>query len=141
MKIFTYIKKDSSRVNKKNFQLIGGLELWKHLIYELNELGSEIFIDTDSEKVIQDCKADSNLSNVTAYPRKNRFVEIENDPNNHLSPANLMLENFLDTYVVDEDEVIILTHVTSPFLKKKTVLNVLELYNSGKFEYIHSRKF
>ncbi len=138
MKIFTYIKKDSNRVKRKNFQLIGGVQLWKHLMYELNELEREIFIDTDSEEIIQDCEVDPRLSNVVAYPRSNNFIEIENDPDNHLSPANLMLENFLDTYVVDEDEVIVLTHVTSPFLRKETILNVLNLYNSGKYEYVHS---
>ena len=138
MKIFTYIKNDSNRINKKNFQLIGGLELWKHLIYELNELGSEIYIDTDSDKVIGDCNDDPRLSNVTAYPRRKEYIEIENDPNNDLSPANLMLENFLDTYVTDEDETIVLTHVTSPFLKKETIKNVVEKYKMREFEYIHS---
>ena len=138
MKIFTYIKNDSNRINKKNFQLIGGLELWKHLIYELNELGSEIYIDTDSTRVINDCNVDSKLSNVIAYPRKKQYIEIENDPDNDLSPANLMLENFLDTYVTDEDEIIVLTHVTSPFLKKETIKSVVEKYREGDFEYIHS---
>jgi|TARA_B100000035_G_scaffold135346_2_gene115382 CMP-N-acetylneuraminic acid synthetase len=138
MKIFTYIKNDSNRINKKNFQLIGDLELWKHLIYELNELGSEIYIDTDSSNVIEDCRVDPKLSNVTAYPRKEEYIKIENDPNNSLSPANLMLENFLDTYVTDEDETIVLTHVTSPFLKKETIENVIEKYETGQFEYIHS---
>ena len=125
-------------LNKKNFQLIGGLELWKHLIYELNELGSEIYIDTDSTRVINDCNVDSKLSNVIAYPRKKQYIEIENDPDNDLSPANLMLENFLDTYVTDEDEIIVLTHVTSPFLKKETIKSVVEKYREGDFEYIHS---
>ena len=138
MKIFTYIKNDSNRINKKNFQLIGNLELWKHLIYELNKLGSKIYIDTDASDVIRDCSVDPKLSNVIAYPRKNEYIKIENDPNNNLSPANLMLENFLDTYVTDEDEMIILTHVTSPFLKKETIVDVMKKYESGEFEYIHS---
>jgi len=138
MKIFTYIKNDSNRINKKNFQIIGGLELWKHLIYELNELNFDIFIDTDSDRVIKDCKSDPKLSNVFAYTRKKEYIDIENDPNNLLSPANLMLENFLDTYVSDGDEIIILTHVTSPFLKKETVIKVLKKYETEDFDYIHS---
>jgi N-acylneuraminate cytidylyltransferase len=138
MKIFTYIKENSNRINKKNFQLIGDNELWKHLVYEMNSLGCKIFIDTDSHEVIEECNRDSKLSNVIAYPRKKQYIDIENDPNNYLSPANLMLENFLDTYVSDEDETIILTHVTSPFLKKETIMKVLKIYETKKYEYIHS---
>ena len=138
MKIFTYIKKDSSRIAKKNFQLIGGLELWKHLIYELNDLGVEIFIDTDSEKIINQCKKEKRLSNVVAYPRSTEYIKIENDKNNKLSPANMMLENFLDKHVKDSEEIIILTHVTSPFLKKETIEDVIRIYKEGKYDFIHS---
>ena len=88
MKIFTYIKENSNRINKKNFQLIGDTELWKHLIYEMNNLGCKIFIDTDSHEVIKECNRDSKLSNVIAYPRKNKYIEIENDPNNHFKPGD-----------------------------------------------------
>ena len=97
-----------------------------------------IFIDTDSEEVITECNTDPRLSNVSAYKRDKKFIDMENDPNNNLSPANLMLENFLDNYVTDYEEPILLTHVTSPFLKKETVKNALEMYNEGKYEYIHS---
>ena len=141
MKIFTYIKNDSNRINKKNFQLIGNLELWKHLIYELNKLGSKIYIDTDASDVIRDCSVDPKLSNVIAYPRKNEYIKIENDPNNNLSPANLMLENFLDTYVTDEDEMIILTHVTSPFLKKETIVDVIQRTQDLKPIYFSNGAF
>ena len=37
MKLFTYIKNNSSRIPKKNFQVLGGLELWKHLIFEMRD--------------------------------------------------------------------------------------------------------
>lgn len=138
MKIFTYIKNDSNRVSRKNFQMVGEKPLWKHLISELNQLGYEIYIDTDSEEVLKECNVDPSLSNVNAYARDRKFIDMENDPNNDLSPANLMLENFLDNYVENPDEPVLLTHVTSPFLKKETVKNVLEMYNKGKYEYIHS---
>lgn len=138
MKIFTYIKNDSSRIDKKNFKNIGNLELWKHLIYELGDF--DVFIDTDSPRVISECNADILLKNVTAYEREQEFVDMENDPNNSLSPSLLMIDNFLDKYVEDDDEQIVLTHVTSPFLKKETVLDALTYLSEdgGKYDSVHS---
>ena len=117
---------------------MGNLQLWKHLIYELNDLNVDIFIDTDSKDVIIDCESDERLSNVSAYARKQKFIDIENDKSNKLSPANLMLENFLDSHVDDENETIVLTHVTSPFLKKETVLDAVKMYEKTNLDYIHS---
>ena len=136
MKIFTYIKHDSKRISRKNFKKIGGLELWKHLIYEL--LDFEIFIDTDSPEVISDCATDPLLGGVKVYERQQRFVEMEEDPANKLSPALLMVDSFLDKYVEDEDEPIVLTHVTSPFLKKQTVIDAVGFLNQEGYDSVHS---
>jgi CMP-N-acetylneuraminic acid synthetase len=135
LKIFTYVKDDSSRVSKKNFQKIGSLDLWKHLIYELSDY--DIFIDTDSTEVIDECSRDPILKNVTAYERERRFIDMENDPKNRLSPSLLMTENFLDKFVSDPNEAIVLTHVTSPFLKKESVERALEYLDSG-YDFVHS---
>ena len=135
MKYFTYIKNDSSRIPKKNFQVLGGLELWKHLIFELGN--SDIYIDTDSHDILRECHQDADLSHVYCYERDPQFVAMENDPNNTLSPALLMVENFLDKYVTDPFEEIVLTHVTSPFLKKETVYDALKYLNQG-YEFVHS---
>jgi CMP-N-acetylneuraminic acid synthetase len=136
MKIFTYIKNDSSRVKRKNFQYIGFLPLWKHLLYELSDF--DIFIDTDSQEVLKECETDSKLSNVTSYMRNKVFIDIENDSENKVSPSNLMIENFLDKYVTDYDEQIALIHVTSPFLKKDTLLNAFSKMIQGGFETANS---
>tara|TARA_R100000734_G_C3318006_1_gene111692 strand:+ start:2292 stop:2993 length:702 start_codon:yes stop_codon:yes gene_type:complete len=138
MKIFTYIKNNSSRLRKKNFQKLGNLELWKHLIYEISEIGCEIFIDTDSTHILEQCKKDNKLLNVNAYGRKKEFVDMENEHEENLSPSLLMIENFLTNHVVDENETIILTHVTSPFLKKETILKAVKNYEDGDYEYGHS---
>jgi len=138
MKIFTYIKNDSSRVPRKNFKMIGGLPLWKHLIYEVNAFSNvDIFIDTDSQEVIDECNSDEKLSGVTAYLRDKKFIDMENDPNNSLSPALLMVENFLSNFVDDDNEVIVLTHVTSPFLKPKTIFSAAKILEEG-FDTVHS---
>ena len=136
MKIFTYIKNDSSRIKRKNFVSLGNIPLWKHLVYELSDL-CEFFIDTDSFDVINECKKDFKLKNTKAYLRNQIFIDMENDPENKISPALLMTENFLKTYVLDDDEIVILTHITSPFLKKETVVKAVKMLNNG-FDVIHS---
>lgn len=137
MKIFTYIKKNSKRIENKNFRNLGGIPVWKNLIYELSSI-AQVYIDTDSEEVISECRSDPNLKKVTAYARKRQYIEMENDPNNKISPALLMLENFLDEYVDDVDETIVLTHVTSPFLTKETVADAVNIYESSKYDFVHS---
>jgi len=135
MKIFTYIKNDSSRVSKKNFQKIGRFPLWKHLLYELSDYS--VYIDTDSDEIIEECLRDHRLKNVIVYKREQRMVDMENDPTNKLSPALLMVENFLDKHITNIDEKIVLTHVTSPFLKKETIESALEYLDRG-YEFVHS---
>lgn len=139
MKIFTYIKNDSKRIQKKNFQKIGGLPLWKHLMYELCKINTEVFIDTDSKQILTEAKLDKNFNNkIKCYFRDKKFIEMENDSANALSPALLMVQNFLDRYVVDDNETIILTHVTSPFLKKETLKKAVDIYESSNYEFLHS---
>lgn len=135
MKIFTYIKHDSSRIKRKNFINFKGQPLWTVLVEELNSLG-KFFIDTDSHSVKEHC--DKNYKDVFCYMRDQKFVDMENDPNNIASPALLMTRNFLDNYVEDDEEVIVLTHVTSPFLKKETILSASQLVKDDEFEFVHS---
>ena len=114
MFFFIIIKHNSERIKKKNFKKLGKLELWKHLITTLKE--QKVFIDTDSKKIIKDCK--KMFPWVTAYPRDKKFIKLENNKN--ASPTLLMIKNFLSKYVKNPEEIIITTHVTSPFVKLKT---------------------
>tara|TARA_B100000519_G_scaffold185358_1_gene180475 strand:+ start:155 stop:802 length:648 start_codon:yes stop_codon:yes gene_type:complete len=129
MKFFIIIKEKSVRVPNKNFLKLGGVPLWKHLVSELE--GESVFIDTDSRSLIDEC---DNYPFVTAYPRKQKFIDFENDDSLNLSPALMMIDNFLNCYVEDDNEVIITTHVTSPFVKKTTMkeaaLKLKEGYDS-----------
>jgi len=117
MKIFIIIKENSERVHKKNFRLLGNIPLWKHLVYELKD--HDIFIDTDSPRVLSDCV---DMTWVHAYPREQRFIDYEEYNDLNLSPVLMMIDNFLDNYVEDENEIIVTTHVTSPFLEASTIL-------------------
>ena len=119
MKFFTIIKEHSERLPNKNFLDLGGLPIYKHLLYELR--GKEVYLDTDSKKVIKECHEDKNLHHVIAYKRRKKFIDLENSEKFGVSPALLMVENFLNKYVEDDDEIIITPHVTSPFIKMKTI--------------------
>jgi CMP-N-acetylneuraminic acid synthetase len=116
MKLFTIIKEHSTRINNKNFAIVNGSPLWMHLIQEVK--GEPVFIDTDSDKVVKECES---IDNVTAYKRLARHIELENCPDFKNSPVLLMINRFLDEYVSDDNEIIVNTHITSPFLKLKTI--------------------
>jgi N-acylneuraminate cytidylyltransferase len=126
MKFFIIIKDKSERVKNKNFIDLGGLPLWKHLINELS--GEDVFIDTDSKKIIDECE---DIDWVTCYSRDNLHVELETSNEFVVSPVLLMIENFLDKYVDDDEEIIITPHVTSPFIKKETIKDASKLLNDG----------
>ncbi len=130
MKIFIIIKEISERIPRKNFQLLGDLPLWQHLVKELQDY--DVYIDTDSKSILNEC---SNMNNINAYQRKQNFIDLESG---ELSPALLMIDNFLDTFVDDDNEIIITTHVTSPFLKKETILKAVNILKTGKYDSVHS---
>jgi CMP-N-acetylneuraminic acid synthetase len=65
IKLFVIIKESSERVPSKNFKVLGDKPLWKHLLYEL--FPYDVFVDTDSMEVLEQCSTDTNLSHVTAY--------------------------------------------------------------------------
>lgn len=126
MKHFIIIKHESQRVKSKNFQIVGEVSLWKNLINKL--CNEDVYIDTDSEVVLQECK---DLEYVTCYKRLNEHIRLEHDRVFKVSPALLMIERFLDTYVKNENEAIVTPHVTSPFIKLSTIKDAAEKLNEG----------
>lgn len=115
MLFFIIIKHNSKRIKKKNFKKIGNKQLWQHLI--LNLKGETVFVDTDSEIILNKCK--KYYPWVTAYARDKKFIRLENLKN--ASPTLGMIRNFLIKYSKYDNDVIVTTHVTSPFLKIKTI--------------------
>ncbi len=126
MKFFIIIKEESERLPNKNFLTLGGIPLYRHLLNELTL--EDVYIDTDSDKIFNECKT---LTNITCYKRDSRFVEMENNIEFGVSPVLFMIENFLNKFVDDEDEIIITPHVTSPFIKLKTILKATEMLTKG----------
>lgn len=120
MFFFIIIKHNSSRIKKKNFKKIGKYPMWEHLIRTLK--GQKVFIDTDSNLVIKKCE--KSFPWVKAYKREKKFINLEKIKD--VSPTLLMIKNFLNKYVKNNNEIIVTTHVTSPFLKLQTIKKAIK---------------
>tara|TARA_B100001057_G_scaffold428096_1_gene453305 strand:+ start:27121 stop:27795 length:675 start_codon:yes stop_codon:yes gene_type:complete len=126
-KIFITIKENSQRVKKKNFiRFKNNTPLFKVLIYKLNKF--KIYIDTDSKKIMKSVNNDKLIKNTTVYLREKKFIKMENDGK---SPGPYMIENFLKKFVQDQNEPIIHAHVTSPFLRQKTLMDAIQFMSKG----------
>ena len=134
MKIFTIIKEESKRIPDKNFADINGDPLWWHLLSELD--GLDITVNTDSQKFIKQLQS-SNLKSIRVINRLQKHIDWENNESLDSSPVEDMLFDFCET--LDRSEIVVLTHVTSPFLKKETIFDAVNmLQNDKKSKSIHS---
>ena len=134
MKIFTIIKEHSNRITEKNFTDVNGKPLWWHLLYELN--GLDVTVNTDSPKFLKQLQS-SNLKQIQVIKREEKHIKWENDKSIDSSPVEDMLFDFCKT--VDNSEMVVLTHITSPFLKKETIFKAIDiLQNDHKAKSIHS---
>ena len=122
MKVFFIIKHNSQRIKNKNFKKISNLELYKKVLYKFKNF--KVFVDTDSERILKSCKTDKNLKHVYSYLRDKKFIEMEKS--NTKSPTPLMIKNFLNNYTEKKNEIIITSHVTSPFVKISTINDALK---------------
>ena len=134
MKIFTIIKEVSERIPDKNFTDVNGHPLWWHLLSELE--GLDITVNTDSQKFIKQLRS-SNLKSIRVIKRLQKHIDWENNESLDSSPVEDMLFDFCKT--LDRSEFVVLTHVTSPFLKKETIFDAVDmLQNDSKSKSIHS---
>ena len=134
MKIFTIIKEDSKRIPGKNFTDVNGHPLWWHLLSELD--GLDVTVNTDSQKFLKQLRS-SNLKSIQVVKRDQKHIEWENDESIDSSPVEDMLFDFCKT--IDRSEIVVLTHITSPFLKKETIFNAVDiLQNDHNAKSIHS---
>ncbi len=120
-KIFFIIKEKSQRVKNKNFLKIQNLPLYKYVLSKFKDY--RVFVDTDSDKIIQSCKKDKNFKHVFCYKRKKEFIEMEK--NKKKSPTPLMIKNYIQNYA-ENDNIIITSHITSPFLKSQTLQKAIK---------------
>ena len=128
MKLFTIIKKDSSRVKRKNFQLIkNNTQLWEWTIKRLQK-DNEIFINTDSEDILEKIKPYKNLIGIR---RSQKHVDWELKSATLGSPVEDMYLDFCENYVADKNEIVCLFHVTSPFISYSSILKASKYLQKG----------
>lgn len=122
MKVFFIIKHNSERVKNKNFKKICNVELYKKALYNFRDF--EVFVDTDSDKIISECRKDRKLQHVFCYKRKKEFISMEKRKT--ISPAPYLIKNFLENYIQKKNEIVITSHVTSPFVSIRTIKDALK---------------
>ena len=110
MKIFIPIKHNSQRVPRKNFRLFRGVPLYKHTLLKYSNC--DVYVDTDSEEIINEITRDSRLSNVKVYKRSSDLLGDE------VSVCDL-IKYFITKFKVKGP--IAQIHVTSPLLSYKTI--------------------
>ena len=125
MKFFIIIKEKSERLPNKNFLELGEKPLYNHLLNELD--GEDVYVDTDSDFIYTELWN----SSVTCYKRDQKFIDLESDSDYKVSPVLLMVENFLDTFVTDDAELIVTPHITSPFIKLSTIIDASKYLDKG----------
>ena len=121
MKFFIIIKEKSERLPDKNFLELGGIPVYKHLLNEL--ITEDVYVDTDSDFIYTELRN----SPVTCYKRDKEYIELENNIEFGVSPVLLMIENFLNKYVENDNEIIITPHVTSPYITLETMVKASEM--------------
>jgi len=124
MKIFFIIKEKSQRVKDKNFIKLDGLPLYKYVLKKFRHF--KVFVDTDSEKIIRDCEKDKELKHVFCYKREKKFINLEKSK--YQSPTPLLLKNFIENFA-HKDKIVISSHITSPFIKVKTLKKAIKKMN------------
>lgn len=134
MKLFTIIKQTSERLPGKNFLPLGGKPLWRHTIDTFENF--EVFINTDSTALINEVR-EMNRPGLVAFERSKAHIDWELQSETLGSPVNAILAEFLRDWVDDPEEICVLFHVTSPFVRAETVLRASSKLAEG-FESVQA---
>jgi len=129
MVLFIPIKKESQRVPNKNFRNFGGYPLYKHCLAKYFD--HKVFVDTDSEDLIQEISIDPDLEHVTAYYRDPELM-------GHNVSVNLLIDSFLKRFNPPEEEPVGQIHVTSPFLTLGTLEKAVGFLKEKYYDSVFS---
>ena len=126
MNVFIPIKQNSQRVPGKNFREFKGVPLYQYAINNILETKhiNEIYIDTDSEEVLEFYK--DNI-NVIAYRRHPNLV------GDTVSVCDLIKYCIVHNDI--KNDYMIQLHVTTPLIKQSTIETACNLIN-GDFDSI-----
>jgi CMP-N-acetylneuraminic acid synthetase len=131
IKFFIIIKNKSERIKGKSFLKIRKYPLWEHFLRKFKS-SDQVFIDTDSEEIYK--KGKKKFKNFIFYKREKKFIDYENKGTK--SPVLFMIKNFLLKYVKNDNDIIVTTHITSPFIKRSQFIDAIKKIK--KYEFVHS---
>lgn len=123
MKVFIPIKHNSQRVPGKNYKEFHGEPLYKHTLLKYRK--HEVFVDTDSDEIIEGISSDPRLQNVNVYRRNPGLIGDE------VSVCEL-IKDYILRY--DVKDAVAQIHVTSPFLRSHTLEEASKLI--GQFDSV-----
>lgn len=126
MIIFIPIKEKSQRVPRKNFRKINGIPLYERCLLKLKN--HKVFVDTDSNDLIQKINSNPELGHVTCYKRSEPLI-------GHEVSVCSLIENFIEKFKIND--VICQIHVTSPFLNTLTIEKACKIME-GKYDSVVS---
>ena len=133
MNIFVPIKHNSQRVHRKNFRRFGKEPLFKHTLLKYKK--HNVYVDTDSQEIIDLISLDKRLKHVTTFSRS------ESLRGDTVSVCDL-IKDFINRFKISEP--IAQIHVTSPFLRPQTLMSAcsfLDKYDSVASCNSHNSRF
>ena len=129
MKIYAIIpiKHHSSRVPGKNFKSMNGYPLYYWILTTLLSCDkiNKIFIDTDSEELLNNCCIKSDKIVIYKRPEKLRGDDMS---------VNKLLINIIEDLNLDAD-LYLQTHTTNPLLTKETIEGAINQYIKNNNQY------
>ena len=134
--IFIPVKEHSQRVPRKNFRDFCGKPLYLHTLYKYEKEDVEIVVDTDSNEIIDTISEKKELGELLNVRVKRRKKELVGDD----VSVNRLIDSFLIDYLPElsgESEKIWVAqiHVTSPFLKARTLMSAFNLMEENPSFY------
>lgn len=131
--LFTIVKTNSERVRGKNFRFLGDQPLWFQSLRKF--AGLKLYINAEPGAQLDPQLLDR--LGATLLTRRRKHVKWESESSSRGSPVVAMLLEFAEEVVENDDSVIVLTHVTSPFLTLDTLDAALQKLNNG-YDCVHS---
>ena len=124
---YIIIKKESIRVPNKNFRMLGEKPLYRWCIDHLLEMSeiSEVIINTDSVDSLRDLW---DIPKLRIIPRRKELL------GNNIT-ANILIKSDLEDISSND---ILMTHVTAPFVSKKTYANAIKMYKQSQKQSLMS---
>lgn len=124
VKVFLPLKANSQRVNRKNLSIINGKPLYFWTLVKLQAAAfvDEIIVNSDDISIFKD-----NWGRLGMNDSKIVWEQRRNDVMDPQTPMNDVIQSSLINF--DETDIIIQTHVTSPFLSVDTLRTAVELFD------------